>query len=232
MASYDRRMSSPPGACEHGEHGAHGAHGEPGAHGAGETLTAPAGVLLTGGRSRRLGVDKALLLVDGEPVAVRLGRLLAAVASPAVEVGPGRSELPSLQEPAAGEGPLTALLAGVEALESRGHRGPVMVLACDLARLGEPLARFVARYPGARSVVPLSAGRLQVLCARYSPGDLDLMARAASKGARSLSALVPELDSPRLLAEDEWRATGAAGELDDVDTPEDLATLRAEGFRP
>nr|MDP9020189.1 NTP transferase domain-containing protein [Actinomycetota bacterium] len=57
-----------------------------------------AGLLLTGGASRRMGRDKALLAVHGLPLAQRTAGVLAAVVAPVLEVGPGRSTLPAVQE--------------------------------------------------------------------------------------------------------------------------------------
>jgi molybdopterin-guanine dinucleotide biosynthesis protein A len=60
-------------------------------------MTATAGVLLTGGRSRRLGVDKASLVLDGETLARRAARRLDAVCSPVLEAGDGVSGLPAVR---------------------------------------------------------------------------------------------------------------------------------------
>ena len=54
-----------------------------------------AGLLLTGGASRRMGSDKALLEVEGRRMVDRAAAALAAVAAPVVEVGPGWSSLPA-----------------------------------------------------------------------------------------------------------------------------------------
>ena len=43
-------------------------------------MTATAGIVLTGGRSRRLGVDKATLVLDGETLARRTARSRLAAA--------------------------------------------------------------------------------------------------------------------------------------------------------
>ena len=54
-------------------------------------MKATAGIVLTGGRSRRLGVDKATLVLDGETLAQRAARHLEAVCAPVVEAGDGVS---------------------------------------------------------------------------------------------------------------------------------------------
>ena len=73
-----------------------------------------AGLLLTGGASRRMGQDKAALPATdgGESLAGRTARLLAAATSPTLEVGPGWSDLPAVVEVQRGGGPLVALAAG------------------------------------------------------------------------------------------------------------------------
>ena len=58
----------------------------------------PAALLLTGGASRRLGRDKATLMVGGVPLARRTAALLVEVANPVIEVGPGYTGLPHVVE--------------------------------------------------------------------------------------------------------------------------------------
>src|SRR5438132_14472 len=82
-----------------------------------------AGLLLTGGASRRMGTDKALIEVDGQRLAERAAAVLAAVADPVVEVGPGWSPLPAVREDPPGSGPLAAVSTGAAALRRRGHAG-------------------------------------------------------------------------------------------------------------
>ena len=66
------------------------------------------GLLLTGGASRRMGTDKALIEVDGQRLVDRAAAVLGAVADPVIEVGPGWSELPAVREDPPGSGPLAA----------------------------------------------------------------------------------------------------------------------------
>ena len=81
------------------------------------TMRQMAGVLLTGGASRRMGTDKARLVVNGETLAARAARVLVGrVRSGRSRSGPSVSGLPAVQEDPPGAGPLVALLAGVGAL--------------------------------------------------------------------------------------------------------------------
>ena len=183
-----------------------------------------AGLVLTGGSSRRMGTDKADLVVAGSRLVDRVVGALTAVAAPVLEVGPGRSVLPAVLEDPPGAGPLAALGAGWRALSERGHRGPVLLMACDLALVDEKVARLLAGWPAAGSVVPVIAGRDQPLCARWSAADLDTVPRLLTAGERSLRALLARPGLVRI-GEAEWGAGVPARAFADVDEPGDLARL-------
>jgi molybdenum cofactor guanylyltransferase len=184
-----------------------------------------AGVLLTGGASRRLGTDKAMLVVDGETLATRSGRLLASVCGPVIEVGSGVSLLPSVQEVPPGAGPLAAFLAGIDALEIDG---PAVLLGCDLPFVDAATLGWVASFAGSGSVVPVVAGREQYACSRWSVAAIERAREAFAGGARALGALTDAGDVVRAAADDRAR------QLADVDTPGDADRLgvsydRADG---
>ena len=183
-----------------------------------------AGLLLTGGGSRRMGVDKAALVVDGVPLAERAAAALSAVVSPVLEVGPGRTSLPVVTEPDPGAGPLAALAAGAGALAEHGHHGAAVVLATDLPVVTALLVRVLASHPSDATVVPVVAGRRQPLAARYSPAALDQAQALFAAGRRSLAALLDEVDVVEL-TEDDLAPVVDLRELEDVDTPEDLVRL-------
>src|SRR5438105_8578446 len=153
-----------------------------------------AGLLLTGGASRRMGRDKALLEVDGQRLVDRAAALLAAVADPVVEVGPGWSGLPAIREEPPGSGPLAALGAGAAALRTAGHEGPVLVLAVDMPRVSVELLRLLARRAGPGTAVPRADGHPQPLCARYGPAALATVDGLLAAGERSLRALLAALE--------------------------------------
>jgi molybdopterin-guanine dinucleotide biosynthesis protein A len=188
-----------------------------------------AGLLLTGGASRRLGQDKGALVLGGgtESLARRTGRLLAEVAQPVLEVGPGLSGLPALVEDPPGRGPLVALAAGACRLQALGWTGAAVVVATDLPLLTRGFLAWLAGHPSSRSVVPVLAGVPQTLCARYAPGDLQRAVELAAAGRRALHDLLDGSDAV-LAGPEVWGpAAGDPDALFDVDTPADLARLHS-----
>jgi molybdenum cofactor guanylyltransferase len=179
-----------------------------------------AGILLTGGRSRRMGADKASLVLDGETLAVRAGRRLAAVCDPALELGDGASDLPHVRESPPGAGPLAALAAAGSALRARGFAGPALMLAVDLPAVDEPLLRWLRDRPGVSTVVPRVDGRLQPVCARYGTDALVAAESLVIGGVRALHELFDVVEH-EVLDETEWSAVATSRSFLDLDTPAD-----------
>jgi molybdopterin-guanine dinucleotide biosynthesis protein A len=187
-----------------------------------------AGLLLTGGASRRMGTDKALIEVGGRRLVDRAAATLAAVAGPVVEVGPGWSVLPAVREDPPGSGPLAALAAGAAALREAGHDGPVLVLAVDMPRVGEALLRLLAGRPGPATAVPRAGGHPQPMCARYGPDVLAAVDERLAAGGRSLRDLLETLapgGAVGWVEPEEWEPVAGPEAFSDVDTPEDLRRL-------
>jgi molybdopterin-guanine dinucleotide biosynthesis protein A len=179
-----------------------------------------AGVVLTGGSSRRLGFDKATVLAGGETLAVRAARVLGSVCSPIVEVGPGHSGVRAVREQPPGSGPLAALVAGADALAADA----VVLLGCDLVRVEGPVLALLAGWEGSASVVPVVRGEPQLVCARYGADALAAARRLLARGERSLRALL-EAVGVDLVPEAQWRTVADTDAFDDLDTPDDLARL-------
>ena len=191
---------------------------------------AVAGLLLTGGASRRMGRDKALIEVDGQRLVDRAVAVLAAVADPVIEVGSGWSTLQAVREDPPGSGPLAALAAGAAALRAAGHDGPVLVLAVDMPRVGVELLRFLAARVGPpATAVPRADGHPQPMCARYGPDVLAAVDARLAAGGRSLRDLLESLAERGEVAwveEEAWGPVAGPDAFSDIDTPEDLQRLR------
>jgi molybdopterin-guanine dinucleotide biosynthesis protein A len=186
---------------------------------------AAGGLLLTGGASRRMGQDKATLVLaaGGVSLARRSAAVLAGVTTVAIEVGPGCSGLPAVQEDPPGSGPLPAVVAGWRALGAAGWGGPVLVVATDLPRLTATLLAWLVGHPSDRSVVPVVDGWPQPICARYAPADLGAAADLVACGSSSMRDLLA-VAAAHQAGPDEWRLAGiSASDWADADTPEDLA---------
>jgi molybdopterin-guanine dinucleotide biosynthesis protein A len=184
--------------------------------------SAVAALLLTGGASRRLGQDKATLVVGGERLCDRAARLLAEVADPVLEVGPGHTWLPTVDEGTERRGPLAAVAAGAAALPAGTA---ALVLAVDMPFVTAALLAALAHHPSPLTVVPVDAGgRLQPLCARYSPAALAAAPDLVAAGARAMAALL-DADGRAEVDVEVWAPLAGPAPFADVDTPADLAGL-------
>jgi molybdopterin-guanine dinucleotide biosynthesis protein A len=181
-----------------------------------------AGILLTGGSSRRMGHDKADLVVAGERLADRAARVLTAVCDPVLEVGPGRSSLDAIGDAEPRAGPLAALVTGADALRARGYDDAVLLLGVDLPFVTEPLLRLIVDHPAVETVAPVADGMRQSCCARYAPVALDTATHLVARGERALHTLLSAVLVVEI-TESEWHAVAPADALADLDTPEDLA---------
>lgn len=172
-----------------------------------------------------MGGDKATIALDGLSLADRAASTLCSVCDPCVEVGPGRSALPAVQEVPPGSGPLAGLVAGWHALRiEHGHDGPVIALACDMPRVTPELLRLLVDAETDESVVPEAGGRLQPLCARYVPEALAAADGLVTAGERAMQALLDRVPFRRL-AEADWSGAAPADAFHDLDTPGDLDGL-------
>jgi molybdopterin-guanine dinucleotide biosynthesis protein A len=185
-------------------------------------VTIPA-LLLTGGASRRMGTPKALLDVDGQPLAERSARVLTAVCDPVIEVGPGYTDLTCVREEPVGGGPLAALVAGSAAAPAGV---PIIVVACDMPHLDPALVRILVEHPGDASIIPEAEGRLQTLCARYGVDARAVAPGLVAAGERSLRSLLAA-SRHEVLPETQWALAVGSDVFHDLDTPEDLATFRS-----
>src|SRR4051812_23055534 len=139
---------------------------------------APVGVVLAGGRGRRLGGDKAIVELEGRALVHYPIEALHSVCDDVVVVAKRDTILPSLSgsadlwiEP---DEPRHPLVGVAHALGLSGGR-PVLVVAVDLPLVDAEVLRAIASTdpgPGETVVAPRASGRLQPLCALYLPEAL------------------------------------------------------------
>ncbi len=192
------------------------------------------GVVLAGGRARRMGRDKAQVEVDGIPMAQRVATALYQVTPDVVCVGRDRGLAGLRCIPDRLPGPRGPLAGLVTALASAG--GPVVLVAVD-----QPLVRpatlreLVALASPGRAAVPVAGGARQVTCAVY-PAGWAAEAAAEDDAGGSIQSLLDRLGA-REVPEDVWASWGEDGRSwFSVDAPEDVAAaealLRGDRLRP
>jgi molybdopterin-guanine dinucleotide biosynthesis protein A len=156
-----------------------------------------AAFILAGGRSRRMGRDKALLELDGEPLAARTARTAAEAAGRAYIVGPaavyGHLGYPCLDERFPGLGPLS----GLDAALRSGLATWCLLLACDMPGLDAASLRRLldlAEPSGCDAAVTVSAsGRPEPLCAVYHVRLAGLVEQHLQEGRLALHELLSRI---------------------------------------
>lgn len=185
------------------------------------------GAVLLGGRSRRMGSDKARLVVGGVPCATRVARSLAEVCATVWLVGGEPPEATPGRRVPDPEGPHCALRGLVAALAAC-RAEYLLTCATDLPLLGPTFLRALAAAPPADAVVPRDATGLHPLCARYRPAALLEPARARLAGdALSIRGLLDVVETSYLEGEALAAADPDGCVLLNVNTSEDLRRAEA-----
>jgi molybdenum cofactor guanylyltransferase len=119
-------------------------------------MTPFAGAVLCGGASRRMGTDKAQVELDGQALAVRVARALAAAgATRVVAIGGDAPALRALglhvvADDHPGDGPLGGIITALRTFE--GEADLVAILACDLVHPDPDAVRTVVEYVATHEV--------------------------------------------------------------------------------
>jgi molybdopterin-guanine dinucleotide biosynthesis protein A len=160
------------------------------------------GVVLAGGRSRRLGLDKALVRFGGVPLLRIVVERVAQVCREVVVAvdRPDRYEglgLPArfVADESPGLGPLSGLQAGLRTCRTE-H---MLVAACDLPFLNVELLRYMASLPRSyQALAPWRDGRWEPLHAIYARSCLKAVDAMAASGGGSMQKLLGRLEVRRL----------------------------------
>jgi molybdenum cofactor guanylyltransferase len=188
-------------------------------------LAEPVGIVLAGGRGRRIGGSKAIVELQGKPLIAYPLAALRTVLEHVAVVAKSSTELPDVAganvwiEPEQPSHPVAGI---VRALELVGGRS-VFVCAGDLPFVSAELVRALVSIElgAALAVIPHAADRLQPLCAHYAAAALGPLREALAEGPEHPThELVATLD-PAVVEVDDARA------FFNVNAPEDLLTASA-----
>jgi molybdopterin-guanine dinucleotide biosynthesis protein A len=185
------------------------------------------GLVFAGGKSERMGRDKALVPIAGRTLLERAVATIREAGGAPLILGESRESAGLVgvrfaDETAEGGerlGPLFALRHGLRACGTR----VVVALACDLPLVPPGLLSFLASGAGSRgAVVPRARGELQVLSAAYNSSCLDAIERRLTSGRLSVHGFLGEVDV-RIVEGEELRPFGGEDIFLNINTPADLA---------
>jgi len=171
------------------------------------------GVVLAGGAGKRMGRDKAEVVVADRPMISWIVGALEPVVDRVVVSGRtgGWEGHPGLPDFEGAAGPLAGLAASLQLGE------PVLLVAVDQPWVRTATLANLASI--GETVVPIHNDVRQVTCAVYYPLVLDSVGQAGS--LQGLMDLAPPLE----VTEPVWRSWGEDGRSwFSVDRPEDVAT--------
>jgi molybdopterin-guanine dinucleotide biosynthesis protein A len=185
-----------------------------------------AGFVLVGGRSSRMGRDKALLLHHGEALASAIAREVERAAGQCTLIGdPSRYQplgYPVIADIYPGEGPLGGILTALRHSSADWN----VIVACDMPQITAELFRGLLEAADQRSDLDVLApmgpsARFEPLCSVYHRRCGPVLQSAFDSGVRKIAEAVKYLrletvEIPELRA------------LDNVNTLEDWARYSSE----
>ena len=148
------------------------------------TIADATAVVLTGGKSSRMGRPKALLPFDGEPLIVHIVRHLKRVFAETVVVAAPDQELPTLpvalvRDQVAYQGPVSGIYHGLKA----ATKEVCFVTSCDAPFLNLSLiSHLLSQIPDWDVVVPFWQERFQPLHAVYRRSVAPLLHEQLERG--------------------------------------------------
>ncbi len=163
--------------------------------------------ILAGGRSRRYGSDKARLVIEGQPLLVRVARELADLASSMTVVARSAGDyddlgLRTIRDSIPDKGPMGGLLA---AFEDAGPAEWLFLTACDWVGIRVGWARKLvdARREDVRAVVYRS-DRYHPLFGLYHTAAQDDVLRHIHDDDLKMQHLLDRLPTRSMPVPDDW----------------------------
>jgi molybdopterin-guanine dinucleotide biosynthesis protein A len=188
------------------------------------------GFVLAGGKSSRMGRDKAMLEIDGEPLIARATRLVNSVLGEAAVIAPTSGYetlgLKTIADDFPGHGPLGGIATALHVSRKPWN----LVIACDLPYLTKPWLNYLverALKSAADALVPMNVRGPEPLCAMYHKNAEVRIRTAVEGGMRkvtdSFATLTVEHVEPS-----EWKGFASGGLLfKNVNSPADYEEAKA-----
>ncbi|WP_280770009.1 molybdenum cofactor guanylyltransferase [Salipaludibacillus daqingensis] len=197
------------------------------------------GILLAGGKSSRMGTNKAFLVIEGERNIVRLKRKIERITKVLLLVTNDPQnfsflELPMIEDIKKGQGPLAGMEAGLTTSQTDWN----LIVACDLPFFDEKVVHVLIEKakaaPEAQAIVPVIDGREHPLYALYHKSALRLVEENLSLGKRRIRDVLSQLRVEAITTDDLLKAKMTDVEIEkaffNMNHPEDYKWANSQNF--
>ena len=180
-------------------------------------------IIMAGGDSRRMGTDKASLLLDGQTllqsVIATMQQLFPKVIVSVRAPRPG-IDLPQVCDEQPDGGPLAGLAASLGQIATPW----AFMVACDMPFVVPEVVELLARYRlQHQAVVPVVHGHPQPLAAFYAASCLAPLRVSLTAQQKSLRGVLQQLDVRYVDEAEMLEADPQLRSFFDLDTPQDVA---------
>jgi molybdopterin-guanine dinucleotide biosynthesis protein A len=185
--------------------------------------------ILAGGKSARMGADKAFVLFDGRTLLARVLDVARSL-TPNVHIVGDPAKFapfaPVIEDVFPGCGPL----GGIHAALLRSETQLNVMLAVDIPFVSLALLQFLVSHsrnsPSSSVTVPRSNGGLQPLCAVYRRNFADAAEQALRTGHYKIDVLFED-PGTQIIGEEELEVAGFSPRIfRNLNTPEDLVAAQ------
>ena len=184
------------------------------------------GVILAGGKSRRMGQDKALLEYEGKPLIQHVAEALRCVFKKVIIISDHGKRYKFLGLPVHEDsykhcGPL----GGIHAAFARTKTEKIFVASCDLPLLSSQTVLNIVTWPLPGDAVVVRCGRsIQPLCGVYSRSSFHVLERHLKRGQLSVLQFLENLST--FVVTSQATATCRGKEVAfNINTPDDYHRL-------
>jgi molybdopterin-guanine dinucleotide biosynthesis protein A len=184
--------------------------------------------ILAGGQSRRMGMDKSFVLLNGKPLLQHVVERVSELNLPVILIANQIEKysgfgLPVVSDVMANTGSLGGIYTAVQ----HGDVDRTLCVACDMPCLNPTLLNYLlGQSSDADAVVPMVAGTAHALHAVYRQTCLSVMRAQIMRGDLTIHRVFPQVDT-HFIDEDMLRLLDPnLQSLVNVNTPHELAVYQ------
>ncbi len=153
------------------------------------------GIVLCGGRSTRMGADKASLPFGNATMLDRIVRILRPITDDVIIVGRRSQSCANVHDAIEDEGPLGGIIAGLKASKTDLN----IVIACDMPLINPGVLQRLASLIGdAAACVAVNDGHASALCGVYRSHVASTAQTLFDSGERRVMRLLDQVHAKRV----------------------------------